>query len=83
MAEEPTDRVSRMSREVRATLAEHGGRFEKLDRRFEEIDRRSHEKLETVCTATGFAPHAHVRSEATDKRMDTFGRRLAKLEEKA
>ena len=76
MAEEPTDLALTVLREIRETQLEHGRRLEAIDRRFDEPH-------ETVHTAMSFATHAHVRCEATEKRMNAFERSLAKLEEKA
>ena len=79
MADEPDDLTLRLLRDIRTKLED----LDVLKERFDRMDARFDELHETIYIATGFATHANVRSESTEKRLAKVEARLAKLEEKA
>jgi hypothetical protein len=56
-------------------LAEHGRRFDQLDRRRDDIHRGT-------VTALGLGTNAHVRHDTVQKELDVIKKRLKRLEEK-
>jgi hypothetical protein len=75
MAKQPENLVLRILKEIQQTLAEHGRRFDQLDRRLEDIHRG-------MVTALGLGTNAHVRHDTVQKELDGIKKRLKRLEEK-
>jgi len=76
MADEPHDLILDRLRAIRATLAEHSGRFDGLEKRMEDLH-------ESMTYALGLAAHVNVRHETAEKRFQALEARVARLEEKA
>jgi hypothetical protein len=95
MANESENLVLVQLREIRATLAEHSARFDRIDERFAQMDRRFDEMRLLLGHTIGVATTAYVRSQEIDRRyelsegeqrslrdrVDQLERRVAKVEE--
>jgi len=75
MAKQAEDIAIRILRDIQATLADHGKRFDGLDLRLDEVP-------EGMLTAPGLAGHAHVRPDGIKKDIDELKRRVKRLEAK-
>ena len=96
MANEPDNLVLVQLREIRATLAEHSARFDRMDERFDQLDKRFEDfhALTSHTLTPGTANHLKSQelerryefSEGEQRRlsdrMDDFERRLSKVEDK-
>jgi hypothetical protein len=80
MAEEPTDAVFIILKQIQATLAEHSRRFNDMDARFDKVDHRLGELHDSAITALGLAGHANVRHDSVSQRIDELTRRVEALE---
>lgn len=83
MADEPTELVLRLLREIRSEVSEvrrvqdlHSAKFAEHGHRLEEIH-------ESLYAALGMSAHANVRHDAVQKQLDELRERVARLEEKA
>lgn len=65
--------VLRLLREIRGTLDQHTGRFERIERKLDEID-------EKAATALGLAASANVVSDRASADMARVTARLEQLE---
>ena len=75
MAKQPENLVLRILKEIQQTLAEHGRRFNQLDRRLGDIHRGTLAEL-------GLGTNAHVRHDTVRKELEDIKKRLKRLEEK-
>ena len=76
MADEPTDMVMRLLRDIRAKQAKDSERLLSIEHRLDEMS-------ETPHMAAGFAVHANARHDVVGKDLEAIKARLAKLEENA
>ena len=76
MADEPTDLMLRMLRDVRDIV-------KRLETDNVDIKQRIEELHETLYTTAGISMHANVKQDALTKRLGDLEARIAKLEEKA
>lgn len=90
MAQEPDNLVLQMLREIRATLAEHSGRFDAMDAKFAEHSQalaEIREELRQVnhnCVyALGFSTLNQRDGEAMKDRVTELETRVRRLEEHA
>jgi uncharacterized coiled-coil protein SlyX len=96
MANEPDNLFLMHFREIRATLAEHSARFDRMDRRFDQLDRRFEDFHELASHTLRLSTSNDLRMRELDRRyefsegeqrrmtdrMDEFERRLSNLERK-
>jgi tetrahydromethanopterin S-methyltransferase subunit G len=82
MAKQPDNLVLKMPREIRATLATHERRFDKIDKRFDEMDKKLDNVSVSLTTALGLSLHANVRHESVQKKLDALEPRVQKPEER-
>jgi peptidoglycan hydrolase CwlO-like protein len=82
MAEHPDDMVPRILQNIQQTLADHTGRFDRLDERLDRVDRQLQELNADAIAALGLATQVNVRSPAIQKEIDELKKRVERLEEK-
>jgi serine/threonine protein kinase HipA of HipAB toxin-antitoxin module len=82
VAEEPTDIVLTLLREIRAEQGKQLESFDRHSRRFDTLDTRLDLLQETLVYARGLAAHGQVRHDIADKRMEVLEARVAKLEQR-
>jgi hypothetical protein len=96
MANEPDNLVLVHLREIRATLADHSARFDRMDGRFDQLDKRFEDFHELTSHALRLSTSNDLRMRDLDRRyefsegeqrrmadrMDEFERRLSDLERK-
>ena len=68
MAKQPENLVLRILKEIQQTLAEHGRRFNQLDRRLGDIHRGT-------VTELGLGTNAHVRHDTVQKQLNDIKQR--------
>lgn len=97
MTDETANLVLIQLREIRAKLAEHDARFDKLEKRFDKADKHAEEMRGYVAHALGLCSVNHLKSENIDDRLDTeikerirlaeqlagLDKRVARIEERA
>jgi len=96
MADEPDNLVLFQLREIRATLAEHSARFDRMDTRFDQLDKRFDDFHALTSHTLMLGTTNALKSQELERRqefgegeqrrirerMDELERRLSKVEEK-
>jgi hypothetical protein len=89
MANEPDNLVLIQLREIRATLAEHSSRFDRLDERFAQIDKRftdvdgRFDEMRLLLGHTiGLSTTAYLRSQEFHQRHEQGGGETRRLRER-
>ena len=78
MANEPDNLILLHLREIRATLAEHSARFDRIDERFAQVEARMDERFAQIDERF---TQMDLRFAQMDKRFDRMERRLDDLHE--
>lgn len=80
MAEDSSNLILRLLRDIRGRLDEHDKRFDKMDQRFDKIDHRLEEMHESMYTALGLAAHSNVRHDLSRTELEALKQRVERLE---
>jgi hypothetical protein len=80
MVDERDDLMLKRSRDIRATLDEHGKLLVEHSEEFKALRKEMHDWHEPIATATGYAMHANLRDSAIEAEIASLKQRVEKLE---
>ena len=80
MAKAPEDLTITILREIRGDLSHRRERADQTTDELKALRRQIYDGRETTATATGFATHANIRSQAMDEEIIDLRKRVEKLE---
>ncbi len=80
MADESTDIVLRLLRDIRKVQDDHSKSLSNHDKRFDALDKKIDDWQETTATAVGLATHANLRNQNMEEQIAALVARVERLE---